>query len=237
MTSFRRGHDCTRPVRFGLDHRQGSRSVRRFEEAEAKNPGIHDYSRCGSDHAAPQAGATFPGGTITMSPASHQQPPCEEKSAPQPMKPLTVTRRVNAAPDRVEAIVTDIPRAADHISGITRIEMLTDGPFGPGTRWRETRVMFGRPSTEEIEIVEYVPGRHYVAEARSCGTRYRSTFRWQADGDQTRVSVEFHATPLSFAARLFSPLAGLMARPILRCLEQDLTDLARVAESPDQPAD
>jgi carbon monoxide dehydrogenase subunit G len=150
------------------------------------------------------------------------------------MKPVTVTRHINAPVDRVEALFTDLEHAADHITGIKRVEMLTEGPFGVGTRWKETRVMFGKEATEEMEITEYVPGDHYVAEAESCGAHYRSVVRYEPSGEGTDVTMEFGAEPISFLAKLMTPLSGLMTKTLVKCIEQDLSDLAQIAESAEQ---
>jgi carbon monoxide dehydrogenase subunit G len=49
---------------------------------------------------------------------------------------ITVERRIAAPADRVWKALTDIEAAPQTISGIDRIEMLSEGPFGVGTRWR-----------------------------------------------------------------------------------------------------
>ena len=149
------------------------------------------------------------------------------------MEPITVTRHIAAPPERVEALLTDIEHAADRISGITRVEMLSEGPFRVGTRWRETRVMFGKAATEEMVVTEYVPADRYTVEAESCGSRYRSTFRWEPTAEGTRVSMELGATPVSLLAKLMMPLSGLMTKSVIKCIEQDLSDIARAAESAD----
>ena len=59
-----------------------------------------------------------------------------------------VTRPV----EDVFAVFTDLHRAAERIRGIERLEVLTDGPVGKGTRFRETRIMFRREATEEHRV-------------------------------------------------------------------------------------
>lgn len=147
------------------------------------------------------------------------------------MKTISVSRHVNAPVERVEALLTDIEHAAEHIRGIKRVEMLTEGPFGVGTRWRETRVMFGKEATEEMEVTEYVPQKYYAVEAESHGTRYRSVFKFEPSNGGTNVTLEFGATPISRFARAMSHLSGLMAGTVIKFIEEDLADVARIAES------
>lgn len=54
------------------------------------------------------------------------------------MPTLTATTHVAAHAARVFEVFTDLPRAAERIPAITKIEMLTEGPFRVGTRWRES---------------------------------------------------------------------------------------------------
>ncbi len=64
---------------------------------------------------------------------------------------VTIHRHIAAAPDRVFATITDIPNTPTVISAIASVALLTDGPVGPGTRWRETRRLLGHAATETLE--------------------------------------------------------------------------------------
>ncbi len=150
------------------------------------------------------------------------------------MKSVTVTRHINAPIERVYAVFTDLERAAENIQSLERIEMLSDGPFGVGTRWRETRKMFGTEATEVIEITACEPPKRYVAEAESHGTRYLSDWRFKLSGEGTDVTMEFTATSVSRMAKLLSPLSGLMMGTVVKLLETDLADLARAVEAKPQ---
>lgn len=152
------------------------------------------------------------------------------------MPSFTVTRRIDAPVERVYAVFTDIESAADNIAGITRLEVLTDGPIGVGTRFRETRLMFKKEATEEFEISEFQPNASYTVTATTCGALWTTTFRFEPDGDGTRVDVEMVITPLTFFAKLMSPLSKLMSGPMLKCLSADLDDLQRLAEGNRQTA-
>ena len=64
------------------------------------------------------------------------------------MADITVSTHVYAPLERVFEVYTQIDKAAERIPGITDLEVLSEGPFGEGTRWRETRVMFKKKATE-----------------------------------------------------------------------------------------
>jgi uncharacterized protein YndB with AHSA1/START domain len=66
---------------------------------------------------------------------------------------IHVTRTIAAPPEAAWALSTDIPTSPQVITGINSAHMVS-GPegFGVGTRWRETRTMFGKGATEEMEV-------------------------------------------------------------------------------------
>lgn len=152
------------------------------------------------------------------------------------MKPVVVSVDVHAPADRVFEAVSDMPNAADRVSGITRIEMLSDGPVGAGTRWRETRTMFGREATEEMWITEFDPPNRYVVEARSHGAHYLTPVTVEPVGaGLTRLSMSFGATPETLAAKIMSRIMPGMRRMVRKCLQQDLDDIKAWCER-EQPA-
>lgn len=55
---------------------------------------------------------------------------------------------IAAAPERVFRVATDIPRWPTTVAAIARFDMPTPGPVALGTRFRETRTMFGREATQ-----------------------------------------------------------------------------------------
>ena len=147
------------------------------------------------------------------------------------MKSVTVTRHIDAPIERVFELFTDLEHAADRIAGLDLVEMLSEGQFGVGTRWRETRKMFGKEATEVMEITACEPPNMYVADAASHGSQYRSIWKFSQAGDGTDVAMEFQATPVSLMAKLMMPLAELMMKSVVKLLEADLDDLAQVAET------
>ncbi len=146
------------------------------------------------------------------------------------MPGFSVTRRVSGSPDEVFALYADLENAAERISGITKMEILTDGPVGVGTRFRETRVVMKREATEEMEVTAFDPGKSYKVECHSHGTHYVSVFSFADAGEgETDVTVRFDAHAQSFVAKLFSPLGWLMMGTVKKCTQGDLDDLAAYA--------
>ena len=63
---------------------------------------------------------------------------------------IHLTQQSTAAPEAAWRVLTNIAGAAETLSGVTAVEMLTPGPYAVGTRWRETRRMFGKEETQEM---------------------------------------------------------------------------------------
>lgn len=147
------------------------------------------------------------------------------------MPSVEVQTTIAAPPERVFEAATDLASLPETMSGIDSVEVLSDGPFGEGTRWRETRTLYGRQATEEMWVTGFDPPRAYMVEAASHGARYRTEITFVPEGDGTRVTFTFAARPVSLVARLFSVFGGLMLKSVRTALEADLEDLKRVAES------
>ena len=142
----------------------------------------------------------------------------------------SIEKRIAAPAADVFAKLTDLASASETISAIRRIEILTDGPVTVGTRFRETRVMFGREATEEMEISALDPPRRFALRAESCGCRFQSEFRLEPAGGGTRVVMVIESEPLTFVARVLSVLMRPMMKPMAKACAKDLDDLAAAVE-------
>lgn len=146
------------------------------------------------------------------------------------MKQLQVSQVVAAPPEAVFRAATDFAGAPGRISAIKRVTMLTDGPARVGTRFEETREMFGREATETMEVTSLEAPRSVVLAALSHGCRYRSQFRFEPEGDGTRVTMTFAAEPRTLFAKVMSVLMAAMARRLVEACSRDLRDLAAHCE-------
>ena len=146
---------------------------------------------------------------------------------------MTVSRDIAASADSVWTTITDVDAFADVLSGVERIERLDDGAaFGVGVRWRETRVVLGRESTEELEVTDVEPQRSYTVRAESAGTSYVSVLRVEALGQHhCRLTMSFTAAASGLLGRVLGATLGrLFLRTTREMLRQDLADIAASAE-------
>ncbi|MCX5226625.1 SRPBCC family protein [Streptomyces sp. NPDC006553] len=147
---------------------------------------------------------------------------------------VVVERRVDASPGRVWESITDLPDMPRVLSGVERVEVLTEGGFAVGTRWRETRRMLGKEATEEMLVTECEPPDRYVTVADSHGMHYVSEITLTPDGTgATTLRMTFSARPSrgrrqGFLGRL---MARFGAKAVARALTKDLSEIANAVES------
>ena len=121
----------------------------------------------------------------------------------------------------------DFARAAEMIPAIQRIEMLTPGPVGVGTRFRETRRMYGKEATEQMTVTVFDRPRHLELAADSHGTDYRARYAFKPEGSSTRVEMVFAATPRTMMARIMNVVMGPMIRSSMQKMMQADMDGAK----------
>ena len=143
------------------------------------------------------------------------------------MATFEIRDTIDAPTDKVFAIFADLPNAHHNIESILNIEFLSEQQTGPGTRWRETRKMFGREATEEMWISDWRPGRGYTVSCESCGCAYETDLSFTPSGGGTEVVIRMSITPRTFMARLMSPIGKLFVGMFRKCMMKDIDDLRR----------
>jgi carbon monoxide dehydrogenase subunit G len=159
----------------------------------------------------------------------------EHNSAdPNPTHATTLTQHINAAPEKVWAVISDIPGSAATLSGIESVQPLTDGPYGEGTRWKETRTMLGRSETVEMWVAQADPPRSTTVKAMQGGADYTSRYSLTERDGGTDLTLTFGAdlvNPTRFS-KITMALFGKIGMSITRkALAKDLTEIAAKAES------
>ncbi|MCG3135159.1 MAG: hypothetical protein HMLKMBBP_02665 [Planctomycetes bacterium] len=146
------------------------------------------------------------------------------------MKPIVLVRDVAAPPSALFAALADVPNFAKHVSGVVGVEMLTAPPVRVGTRFRETRVVFGKPHAEVLEVTELSPDRAFSLRCDSCGVRWDTRFTVEPAASGARLSMTMEGRCITVAARLMSPVAALMRGSMVKMISKDLDELKASVE-------
>lgn len=147
---------------------------------------------------------------------------------------MSLTQHVNAPADKVWAVISDIPNSATTLSGIDSIQMLSDGPYGEGTRWKETRTMMGKSETVELWVSQADPPRSTTVKGLQSGADYTSRMTLVDRDGGTDLTMTFGAELINpsrlnkLAMAVFGKLGMTMTR---KALAKDLAEIAAKAES------
>ncbi|WP_062381291.1 SRPBCC family protein [Demequina pelophila] len=146
---------------------------------------------------------------------------------------IETERRIEASPEAVWKVVTDLDGAADVMSAIVAIQRLEGDGYEPGVRWRETRRMFGREADEVMEVAEVDAPHRTVVVAENRGTEYETIFTLIPDGEGTLLRVSFtaetpHPGPAQRVGWLLFGKAGMKATR--KALDTDLEEIAAAVE-------
>src|SRR5215207_2009443 len=116
------------------------------------------------------------------------------------MAKVKVSTDVKAPVERVFGLFTDIEHAAERVSAIKKIEVMSTGPFNLGYRWTETREVMGRLDDATMEITSFERNRtytvtHHKGGVLGTGVRIDATFTFEPVPEGTTVSIEFEVHP------------------------------------------
>lgn len=125
------------------------------------------------------------------------------------------------------AAMTDVENAASMLRGVEKIEIVERPAQGlVGLRWRETRMLFGKPATAEKWITEAVEQEYYKTRAESDGFVFLSTTSISEGGGGVTLTTSHASVPQTFMTRLQAIMMGLLFRGVIRkALLQDLHDI------------
>src|SRR5574341_727799 len=117
---------------------------------------------------------------------------------------------INGSKAAIWAAITNIENAAEIISGIENIEVLEKPANGlVGLRWRETRMLFGKPATAEKWITDAVENEFYKTRAEDSGFVFLTTMRIAESSSCMTLTSSHDSQPQGIVARLKSIPMGL----------------------------
>ena len=139
---------------------------------------------------------------------------------------------INGSKAAIWAAITNIATASKTISGIENIEVLETPANGlVGLKWRETRMLFGKPATAEKWITDAAENEFYKTRAESDGFVFLSTMSISESNGGITLTSSHDSQPQSIVARLMSiPMTLLFKGVAKKALLQDLNDIKSAVE-------
>ncbi len=139
---------------------------------------------------------------------------------------------INGSKAAIWAAMTDIEHAARIIRGIDQIEILEQPASGlVGLKWRETRMLFGKPASADKWITDAADNAFFKTRAESDGFIFLSTMHIaEGNGGVTLTSIH-DSQPQSIGAKIMSlPMSLLFKGVAKKALVQDLLDIKAAVE-------
>jgi hypothetical protein len=142
---------------------------------------------------------------------------------------IEVVKALAACQSKVFEILADAANWPAVFGTVAAVEMLTPGPLRVGARLRQTRLMFGQQSTEELQVVEIERPRRLRLAGHIRGLNYERDHIIDALMVGSRLTLILRVLPASqtqTGRALMSIITPLMEIKLRDELERDVTDLA-----------
>ena len=139
---------------------------------------------------------------------------------------------INGSKAAIWAAITNIENASETISGIENIEVLEKPANGlVGLKWRETRMLFGKPATAEKWITDAAENEFYKTRAEDGGFVFLTTKKISESSGGITLTESHESLPQGFAAKLMSiPMRLFFKGVIKKAALQDLNDIKAAVE-------
>jgi hypothetical protein len=133
---------------------------------------------------------------------------------------------INGSRAAIWAAITDIENAANMLSGVEKIEILEKQATGlVGLKWRETRLLFGKPADAVKWVTEAVENEYYITRAEDMGFVFLTTTRLSEGAGGVTVTSSHDSRPQGLGARIKSIPMRLFKGVIRKAILQDLNDI------------
>lgn len=134
---------------------------------------------------------------------------------------FSLDQRLPGTREQVFDALTDLDRAGEWIPDLVRMTALSPAPFGPGSRWRETRRMFGGTADAVFVLADWTPPSTLTLTVDG-KVRYRFDYALAAEGESCALTV---TTTIALPGRLSALFAPLLAWAFKAAIRRDLKAL------------
>lgn len=145
---------------------------------------------------------------------------------------MTFREEIDAPVERVFDALTQLEHAHDWMPNLVSVEKLTPGAFGVGTRWRETRKVFGKAASEEFEVTALEPNRRldlFVDGRKGSSKRGEYRFRYDLEPMASRTVLTMNGE-ISGMGAVMEVLGRLFMGMFKKMIAKDLHAMRAYAE-------
>lgn len=144
---------------------------------------------------------------------------------------MTVEQVIGRPPEQVAAYAMDPANDRDWIGALTRVEVLGDGPVGPGTRVRRVARFLGRDMEYVNEITELRRPERLAMKSVKAPFPMTVVYEFEPAGDGTRMRIHTGGDASGFY-KVATPVLSAMVK---RGVASDLKRLKKRLEKQPSP--
>jgi hypothetical protein len=138
---------------------------------------------------------------------------------------------INGTLESVWAVMADIENSAQILTGVEKIEILERPPHGiRGLKWRETRMLFGKPATVEKVIIAGAESEFFSTESKEGGFVFSTTSLIREREDGILLRSTHQTIPQDFISTLKALPMIFFKGMIQKAILQDLNDIKAAVE-------
>ena len=138
---------------------------------------------------------------------------------------------MNGSKAAIWAVITNIENASEICSGIDKIEILEKPTSGlVGLKWRETRMLFGKPAAVVKWITDVADNEFLQTRAEDGGFVFLTTKRLSESRGGITLTESHESKPQTLGAKMSIPMLFLFKGVIRKALLQDLKDIKAAVE-------
>jgi len=146
---------------------------------------------------------------------------------------FSLSEWIDAPPEDVYAVATDIEGMQAWMNNLVRIETMTEGGFREGARWREVRKMYGKEAAEQFEVRAASPSSAftlYVDGSKGASKRGEYVFEHNLvpENGGTRFQMDATMSSMGLMGRILGPL---MKGAFKKAIRKDLVFMKEFIES------
>jgi len=146
---------------------------------------------------------------------------------------ITVDVEIAKPKEIIWNAITDIENSSNMISSILDIEVLNQPADGlVDFKWKETRAMFGKESSEIMWVTDSVDNDYYCTRAESHGSVYITKLSLSEVGAKTRLTMSFTGEAQTFFVKLISACMCIFIKGSMKkALLKDLNEIKEFVEN------